>query len=202
MAVRPSHRIPRARCGARTGMAFGSVSSLHRVTAPFETGGACFLIRRLPSLLLLRRRLLLLLGLCIVLASALASGCNGARRCTRACISSDNLADDRAARCASNTSAGSGASCGGRRFRRRCLLRRLGRIVFALLDSPYVTLPLVLPLLLRRLSFRGIDELLPDSALRLQRECHCHHDARRSRFHRPPLLSHVSPGMRGAKLTR
>ena len=141
---------------------------LHRVAASFEAGAACFLIGGHAGLVLLRRGLLLLLPLRGVLTTALAASCDSAR-----CGAGTGIAHDSADNCATRrparARAGRGAARGGRRRRGRGLLRRVGRVILALLYGPRMTLSFIFLLLVRRLALGRLDVLLRRGARRKRR---------------------------------
>jgi len=144
------------------------------ISSAFETCGArpaeC-------GLLLLRGRLLLLLGLlagCCILAAALPARGSRTDRGTGAGIPADDLAHYRAARGATQAGAGGRAGCSCRLFRGGLRRRRLRRIEARLLDRPRMAGRLVALLLLWRLPLRRINILLGDRR-RYRRSSQCKH---------------------------
>src|SRR5690349_18256283 len=159
---------------------------LDRVAATFEAGRARFLIGYQARLILLHRSLVLRLRLRCVLPPALTASRDCTRRRPRTGIT-HHSSDDRTSRCPSCARARRGAGRGGSWLRSGRLLRRVGRIILALLYGPGMTLAFVLLLLSRRLAFGRIDVLLRPRARRKKRrgdqrqrplctfgESHCH----------------------------
>jgi len=114
----------------------------------------------LPCALLLGGLLLALLrGGCVLLA-ALAARDGGTGRGAGARVATDDFTDNRSACGAPEARTGRRARCGGGRRGRGLRGWRIGRVVLGVVDGPYVACALVLLLLVRRLPFGGLDNLL------------------------------------------